>query len=281
MKKFLEYILLGLGYGIWLIFSLVMFFEASDSLVPFWNLSEDVTYLLLLLIWPLIASFILGLIGKMVLSKIYLWIFQKLHKNIQIGYVKPVNPEISLKKTLIRLFNVFLVTVGLVNALLSAQIIIPNNFLTESQLTDYLLASIIPKYTPKVLSQILGLIIPVSVGLWSIVWSLEDMGLVQYQIRNLQEGNRFSELQPLFKDFSSYISGYGGISSIIFYSGYFIYFFTEYNQLGGNFGDLILFLFLIFSFLAITPAFLLLNKITPNYLLKDLSESPEIQIFDA
>lgn len=277
MKKYLEYIIYGLGYCIWIIFTLVMFFEGTESIVPFWDLAENWTYLILFIFWPLITSIILGLFGKLLFSRIYLWIFKKLHKDWNLGYVKSNPHENNWKKTFSRLFNVFLVTVGLVDAFLAAQIIIPANFLTNLQLENYIVAGITPKYTPTVLSQSLCLIIPISVGLWSIVWSLEDSGLVQYKMKNIDKGEHFSEMHPLFKDFSAYISGYGGISSIIFYLGYFIYFFTEYNQLGGNFADLIFFVFLIFVFLSIYPSFMLLNLISSKFLVKNLKLSPDIR----
>lgn len=278
MNRKWMYLLYGAGYILWIIFGLVRFFGSTDEMTAFWQLPEKVNTLLILLIWPLIVSLVAGLLGKFIISRLYLWVFQKLNKNVHIGYLENNNFEKTNKLTLFRLFNLFLVTLGIVNAMLAANFLFPENFITATQAENWASAGIEAKYTPTILSQILCLMIPIAFGLLIVSWTLEDLGLVQYKLPQAEKGDNFLEIQPLFKGYSSYISGYGGISSLIFYAGFFIYYFGEYSHRGGNFADLILFLFLALVFLSIIPVYLIIERISAKKIIKGIKLAPKFEV---
>jgi hypothetical protein len=52
-------------------------------------------------------------------------------------------------------------------------------------------------------------------GLWSIGWVMEDAGLMHYKFEK-EERNRLYEIEPVYRNYSYYLKGYAGISSILF-----------------------------------------------------------------
>ncbi|MBD3340324.1 MAG: hypothetical protein GF353_14515 [Candidatus Lokiarchaeota archaeon] len=70
-------------------------------------------------------------------------------------------------------------------------------------------------YTNSVLISLISLTLPFVIGLWSIGWALEDSGLMHYKFDN-RPGKPLYEIEPVYQNYSSYLRGYAGVSSVLF-----------------------------------------------------------------
>jgi len=103
---------------------------------------------------------------------------------------------------------------------------------------------------------IVGLVLPIVIGLWSIGWMLEDSGLIHYSLK--KRSDQLFEIEPIHLRFNSYLKGYSGISAIIFLITLIVYF----SGFPGRTSDAIT--------LGFTPAIAILNSI-PAYIIYGLS----------
>ncbi|TFH29153.1 MAG: hypothetical protein E4G98_04335 [Promethearchaeota archaeon] len=152
MKFKFSHLLGILGYGLWITYGIVMTVQSSGDTVPFWGLSERTTSAILLLIWPLAVGVIVMFISVKFLAPLFLWIKRKLQKHHTFAYLPDsiisLSPNQSIPNNLLpkvlfgRIFQLFLLTLGLVDAFINAGILLPENFVTSSQLDSWIVAGI-------------------------------------------------------------------------------------------------------------------------------------------
>jgi hypothetical protein len=93
----------------------------------------------------------------------------------------------------------------------------PTMFLSKEFGVDYYEGDlgVLAIYTTSVLSSMVFLTLPIVVGIWSIGWSLEDQGLMHYKFDD-RPGRELYEIEPIHVNYTNYLKGYAGISSILF-----------------------------------------------------------------
>ncbi|XEO80120.1 hypothetical protein WKT22_05167 [Candidatus Lokiarchaeum ossiferum] len=276
MKFKFTYIFGLVGYGLWLVYCIVMTVNSSGDPVAFWHLSEKVTSFLLLLVWPLFVSVAFLFLAVKVITPIFLKVKMKFQKQHSFAYLPQQDNILDPKVMYMRLFQLFLLTLGLVDALINAGILLPENFITQVTIDEWISRGIDPRFHPVVLGKMLSLIIPIASGLWIVSWVLEDLGVLQFKLPESNTQSELYEIQPTHKIYSSLISGYGGFSSLLFYIGFIIYYFTDYSASGGNFADLFMVLIMGLSALSILPVYFIYWKIKKESIIVGLKQAPQL-----
>ncbi len=276
MKFKKAYLFGSMGYILWLVYSLVMTFNSTGDNVAFWGLSEKTTSAVILLIWPIAITAIFMFLSLKIFAPLFLKSKIKTQKHNSIRYLSQKHNYLAPKVLFGRFFQLFLLSLGLVDALVNMGILIPENFTTQVKLDEWMTAGIDPRYTAVVLGKMVSLIIPIAFGLWTVSWIFEDLGILQFQLPDSKEPSDLYEINPVHKIYSATISGYGGCASLFFYTGYFIYYITDYSSNGGNFADLIMILVIALSVLYVLPIYLLYGKISKDKFIRDMEKAPEL-----
>lgn len=168
-------------------------------------------------------------------------------RNYKNAYLDTKPAVFSKKKLLRRLIYIFLLELGLLALLIQ---LIPHEiysiFLTPEYGLDYYVGELgIPApYISNVLISLTLLLIPVVNGLWVIGWVLEDAGLMHFNFSS-KNGDSLFEVEPIYRNYTYYLKGYAGISSIIFLIQVILAW-TEVSQRAGEdrISDIIMTIFL-------------------------------------
>lgn len=189
----------------------------QDNVIPLLGLTQGPHFVVLILI-AIGGSLLAIFLFPRIFCPLFLKIKNLLRKNYKDAYID-IEALVFSKRNLLRRFTyIFLLELGLLALIIS---IIPEDFysifLTEAYGLDYYVGELgIPApYITSVIGSLVLLIIPIVNGLWSVAWILEDAGLMHYNFNEENESSLF-EIEPIHRNYSYYLKGYAGISSIIF-----------------------------------------------------------------
>jgi hypothetical protein len=73
------------------------------------------------------------------------------------------------------------------------------------------------------------LILPFSIGFWSIGWALEDAGLLHYHLPQTEK--TYYEIEPIYFKYDSYIGGFAGITAFLYYLGAVTLYIEDFQNL--------------------------------------------------
>lgn len=202
-----------LAYSAFLVIMFTMVIAGSENeIVPLLNLRQPLHIIALTMIWPVIGGFLAVLIFPRFLVPLYLKlkrVSNKKYSDCVIQLERPINLKFVLK----RAFGVFLLVMGLESAILP--MIDITNLYYPSQLTeDGIVEKLLP-YNPQAFIVTAGMIFPLALILWALVWTIQDSGLMHYQLSTDQ--TKYQEIEPVYFRISGYIKGFSGITAFFFY----------------------------------------------------------------
>jgi hypothetical protein len=154
-------------------------------------------------------------------------------------------------------------------------------FFTASQDQEFVeiglaFSSELLRYVMAYFGALAMLIVPFAVGLWSMGWILEDLGLIHYKIPESKD--KFQEIEPIHYRWSTWLGGYAGLSAIFYYSGA-VYAYLTFP--GYWIEDMIWSLtFSIALIVVMGPSYLVYWKLAPTFLQKGLTEVKRISKSD-
>jgi len=186
----------------------------DSEIVPITGLTESMQNIMLFSVSILISLLFVYLFPR-IFCPLFLKIKGIINKNYKNGYIETDLALTMKKKFISRSINCMLLTMGFMVLIL--EFLDPTQWLPGGQRgIDYYSPFGIPiTYVMPMIITALCLIFPVAVGLWSISWQFEDAGLMHYNISEKPQTPLF-EIEPIHVNFSSYLKGFGGISSIFF-----------------------------------------------------------------
>ncbi|MFW9997461.1 MAG: hypothetical protein ACFFD4_35785 [Candidatus Odinarchaeota archaeon] len=255
---------------IWLVSALMEGSSASES-IPLFNLPLPVSNAFLYLIWATLGSIISILLFPRIIPLLYFKyksIKDSGYKNAHL-FIK--RHQLTLVTVIKRSIMVFLLSTGLVATLVEANILIPAHFILPSSLLEFQANGVVLKYVFGVFYGMFMFILPLVVGLCSISWSMEDAGLMHYNL-NAQEEEYF-EIEPVFYGYHAIITGFAGISALFYYVGAVLY---TFQRTYGGFSDLFGLAVLIVFVTAFNPAYLIYTLLDVKFLQKGLKKIKQL-----
>jgi len=251
----------------------------SNEIVPLTGLPMSIHNLLVVLIWPLVMSIVMAIIFPRVFVPLFLKVKQLLWKNYENGFIEFEPRVMTWRIFLKRMVFCFLLVMGLEASL--APLIDPFLFFTASQeqeLVQVGLASSpeLVRYSMAYFGVLAMLIVPFAVGLWSIGFTLHDLGLIHYKVPESKD--KFQEIEPIHYRWNTWLGGYAGLSAIFFYAA------ALYSYLtvpGYWIEDMIWsFAFSIVLIVVMGPSYLVYWKLAPTFLSRGLNEVKRISKSD-
>lgn len=243
-------------------------FYYADSIIPILYFS----------FFPVIGSIIMILLFSFIISIIFLKIKPIYLRNYNNGYIDNyTNQDIPYKTLISRAFYTFLLSIGLFSALNQLGII--SLLFSFGPYTGFDEFEIVAIFFP--------IIIPFSIGIWSVGWSFEDAGLMHFKFSK-KRINPLYEIEPIHYRYNSIIKGYAGISTIIYIIDLSI---NSFGGLGSSFIQLLYVIFRAFGYYLlfigpIFPAYIIFWKFNlslKKYLrtsMKTLQEQLKFEYFD-
>lgn len=234
----------------------------------------------LILIWAIGGSIVFAFLFPRIFCPIFLKSKSKIRKRYKDAYIQTTPMILSKRKFLVRSIYMFLLTLGLLSFILP--LINPADWLPDGKnAIKYYEGDLgVPgQYTMNVMNIIIMLIAPFAVGLWSIAWAMEDAGLMHYKFDD-RKGRELYEIEPIHINYSSYLKGYAGISSIFFLIQVAITWSTIRESTGeSRISDVIgTFLVPLVIIVLALPAYIIYAKFGAkgDYLIKDLKELKQL-----
>lgn len=244
-----------------------VFYALSNAtwtqITPLFNLPTAYHFLLVALVIPIIGCMITALVMPRILVPIFMVIKKVAKHKYRNAYVQISYDRLSLRRWIRRAFLLSLLILGLIAAVVG--IIDPRLFMTPEEYTNFLAETGVPQFAPPVTITIAGLIAPLAFGILATAWIMEDAGLIHYYLP--EDRSELYEVEPVYKQFSNYIKGYAGLSSILFIISVAFIFLTS----GGNYESAIFTLLVpFFSILQMIPGYLVYSRLGTDYLRKGL-----------
>lgn len=281
-KSLLTILILFLLFVILNMINFVDIMEQQDKYtIPLFNLEEDAHYLVLIFIWPVLTTFLTVTLFPLILIPIVIFLKNRIWHKYQNGYIDMGMIELNLKKFTKRAIYIFLLSWGLSSTLVSlgifdVNLFIPSTISAHTEIAQQAYEEN-PLYYPDFFIGITSLILPIVIGLLSISWTLEDVGLMHYKFPDESKDEKFLyEIEPLYLKYHGIIKGYAGISGILYLSSAIIFHIRyETGQL-----EPVVFMSVIVIFAAI-PAYLLYlklaEKLFKKLFRKGLKELPKVK----
>ena len=144
------------------------------------------------------------------------------YKNI---YLRVEKDDLSILKLLKRALYVALLSLGLGMMLINSNILHPRFLTTESNYQSMIDEGDNILYYIGTLLGLPMLIYPFIIGLWSVGWTLEDAGVMHYNIKT-KKPNKLFEIEPVHNRYNGMLKGFAGISVIIVLVSAYAYFST-------------------------------------------------------
>lgn len=231
---------------------------APSGTVPILNWDSSMTYLIFWVGIPLFGSIIAVLLIPRILTPLFMRIKKLLRRGYSDGYVDTEISPLNGGKMIMRLVYIYLLVIGLLTTLSS--FLDPLQFLP----TGGPPSPIDPLYDISFIFCIAGIAAPISVALWSVGWTLEDAGLLHYNLPSKDSGKLY-EIEPVFRSYTSYLKGFASFSTV--FSLIVIY---NYFLNAGYFFDAIsVFLVPFHAMLITVPAYFLFSAIGSKWLRKN------------
>ena len=233
----------------------------SWGTVPLTRLPASWTYITLWMVWPLIGGIIMVIIMPRILGPLFLKIKGVVWRDYKNAYVDLPHPKLTQKRILRRALYLSLLTMGVVSLLIY---IIPYELLLPpgpevSTANEFHMASV---------ASLAGLVVPLSVALWSASWSFREASLVHYKIPD-DGTDELYEVEPIHMRYDSFLKGYAGFSSLLFLINLTVFYLaTRELVLAG----LVLYVFMHISLLTL-PAVYLHSRMNHMWLRKNLPKA--------
>jgi hypothetical protein len=192
----------------------LMIFTSEVDKIPLFGLDQT-THVILLMIIGFVGSILAVYIFPRIFSRLFLKVKSKIRWKYKDAYLEYTPRPLTLYKFGFRAIYLFLLELGIL--VLIIPFIDPSLFLTERFGLDYYEGELgVPAvYTVGVLLGLIFLTVPFVVGIWSVGWAMEDAGLMHYKFDN-KAGRELYEIEPIHVNYTNYLKGYAGISSILF-----------------------------------------------------------------
>ena len=173
------------------------------------------THSIVLLIFGFVGSIIAVFLFPRIFSKLFLKVKSKIRWKYKDAYIEYTPKPLKLYKFAFRAVYLFLLELGFLVFILP--FIDPSIFLSESYGVEYYEGELgVPAvYTVPVLLSLVFLTVPIVVGIWSVGWAMEDQGLMHYKFDD-RPGRELYEIEPIHINYTNFLKGYAGISSILF-----------------------------------------------------------------
>lgn len=235
--------------------------------VPATGLTKNMHILVLGFLFPIIGSIITSLLFPRLFAPLFLEAKRKiLKKKYKDSYIA-IKPHPFKLTTLIKRF-IYILAIAMAFLTLLVNVLNPELWLDANTLQSYKDTSRDPKYAFEFLVALMGIGLPIGVGIWAIAWAIEDSGLIHYVFKD----DGYYEIEPVHIRFTSYVKGFASLASIIFLAQFFIYHLTSSV---GDLADSMLVIPLILAIdLCFIPAYIIYVKVMGShaYLRKDLEE---------
>jgi hypothetical protein len=185
----------------------------QNSTVPLLGLPQALTLIILNLI-AIVGSIIAVFLFPRVFTPLFLRLKGLIRRKYKDAYIE-IQPRCFSRNMIIRRWiYIFLLELGILAFLVPA--VNPALFLSLDYGPSYYESlGVPPEYTIGVLMSLTSMTLPFVNGLWSIGWVMEDAGLMHYKFEK-EERNRLYEIEPVYRNYSYYLKGYAGISSVLF-----------------------------------------------------------------
>ncbi len=260
-------LVLGILTIIGLAFSLYLAFSNMDmeSLIPLFQVPGPYYFLLVVLVIPMVGSILTGLLLPRIIVPLYMSFKKIVMGGYKDAYVDINQNRLSLRRWFGRAFLTAFLILGLISAVINSAD--PQLFMTSEQYTEFLSEAGTALMTPPVIMGLAGLIAPIAFGLLAASWLLEDAGLLQYNLPEIDEAHLY-EVEPTYLRYKGYLKGYAGVSSFLFLASVFLVF---WNTGGVRYEDMLFTLLIpMFFMLQTIPGYLVYSKLGVNYLRKGL-----------
>lgn len=186
----------------------------GEAIIPISGLNQATHNLVFLFIWPIIGGFILALFFPIIFILLFRKVKQFIFGKFEDGYLNIEEDQIDFKIHLKRAIFTILLSIGLAATIM--RLIDPKLFISEMQY-EYLQDEGTPvRYSTDGFLGFLLILLPIVIGLWSIGWTMEDLGLLHYR---LPEDDKIAlfEIKPMHLKYTQILKGYAGISALIYY----------------------------------------------------------------
>ncbi|MFX1370121.1 MAG: hypothetical protein ACFFAY_16140, partial [Promethearchaeota archaeon] len=211
---------------LWILFFLIMmiFIEAyvigrywlsvfGSQDVPITGLPATLNYIILWLAWPLIGGVIATTVFPRILAPVYLRLKGGLWRTYKNAYLELDPPPLTPMRLAKQFILMALLTMGLTSVVVSY--INPQPFFVPSLYNQVIAAGLNPSIHLVFVASVAGIVVPISVGLWSVSWSLRNASLVHHKFPEPSSGELY-EVEPIHLKYESLLKGYAGFSSLLF-----------------------------------------------------------------
>ncbi|MCP4762363.1 MAG: hypothetical protein GY870_11330 [archaeon] len=270
-------IFLVMGSLLWLVVPIGIFMSATSESVRFLGLAETTNSIIVMIVFPWILGCVLVILIPRIVSGLYLMLISGGKPSSSVKYIEMESESLNIGKIIGRMFSLFLLTLGLTQIFLEAGFLDPTSFMTQTKLAGWMAevdagVTVNFQYNPGILLQMLCIIIPIAMGIFGIVWALEDAGLLFYKLPKTKEEKQLYEIRPVHAKFALFLKGVGGIMSIMYY----INAFQDAIAIGRSNMDLLLLIVDGFIVLSIFPVYLVYSLVGVKSLRKGLKVAPII-----
>ena len=184
----------------------------QDLIVPISNMPFWLHIVVFYILWPQLLSILLVFIFPLIMLPLFLFLKRKIWYNFKDAYIDLGEMQFSSKIYVKRGIYISLLLVGLIITL--SGLLNPTQLLTQYSLsTSYYSSNLL--FEPDVINGLAYLFLPFIVGIWSVGWAIEDMGLMHYRFPKENQKMLF-EIEPVHLKYNGIVKGYAGIASIIF-----------------------------------------------------------------
>jgi len=169
---------------------------------------------LFIIIWPLLGSIILIPIVPRIVVPLFTKITKTSISGVHEGFIEYESDPLFSKTVFSRAIFTFLFVMGLESTIIPLFEL--SLFIPAGEYADWLAAPYIPLHLhPNIFIVTAGMLFPIAISIFAGVWTLEDSGLVHYDLPN--DLSKYQEIRPVYSRLSSYLKGFAGFSALIYY----------------------------------------------------------------
>jgi len=249
-------------------FSMQSLNDSTDPMV-LTGLPYNISKLIFLCLIPYIGSIITVILFPRIIIPLYLKAKRGTMKNYKNVYLDVEKEDLNIPKFLKRTLYVALLSLGLGMMLINSNIIHPRLMMSEKNYQQMIIEGDSVIYYIGTLLGLPMLIYSIIIGLWAVGWTLEDAGVMHYNIKEKKTNNLF-EIEPVHNRYNGMLKGFAGISVIIVLLSAYSYYISLAEP------DIESISMVIFSIpMLMIPSFLsyiVYWKIGKNYTIKNLKE---------
>jgi len=199
--------------------------------VPLFNVSGYM-HITLLLMWMWIGSLVCLIIFPILITPLFLLMKRVIWNKYTDAYVDVDQDSIDLKKFVKRTIYIFLLMLGISSAIIGAFNL--DLFISDDAKYHWVdVIGISLEYTPFTFLGVVLIIFPFVIGIWSVGWVLEDVGLMHYKLP--KEGEiKVYEIEPIHLKYNSLVKGYAGIAAILYFYGLIVHYISRGIGMGSH-----------------------------------------------